>query len=179
MTSSKVTLRWQPPLADGGSPVTGYVVRLGTQVVELAPEARSHTFSGLTPATSYAVSVLARTAVGDSPEVSRTTRTSATRPGAPRIGTAASGARGGAVTASARWSAPSSTGGSAIRSYQVRASRVSSSGATLSTRVFTAGKDTRRLVMRLASGRYRFDVRAVNGIGVGAWSARSNKVVAR
>ena len=45
--------------------------------------------------------------------------------------------------------------------------------------MFTAGKDTRRLAMRLASGRYRFDVRAVNAIGAGAWSARSNKVVAR
>ena len=71
VTSSTVTLRWQPPVADGGSAVTGYVVRLGTEVVELAPEARSHTFSGLAPATAYTVSVLARTAVGDSPEVSR------------------------------------------------------------------------------------------------------------
>ena len=54
-----------------------------------------------------------------------------------------------------------------------------SSGATLSTRTFTAGKDARRLAMRLTSGRYRFDVRAVNAVGAGAWSARSNKVAAR
>ena len=73
-TSSSVTVGWQEPLADGGSAVTGYVVRRGTEVVELAPDARSHTFTGLTPATSYTVSVLARTAVGDSPEVSRTTQ---------------------------------------------------------------------------------------------------------
>jgi len=83
------------------------------------------------------------------------------------------------VTATARWSAPLSTGGSAIRSYQVRASRVSSAGATLSRRTFTAGKDARRLAMRLSAGRYRFEVRAVNAIGAGAWSARSNRVVAR
>ena len=179
VTSSTLTLRWQPPVSDGGSAVTGYVVRRGTEVVELAPEVRSHTFSGLAPGTAHTVSVLARTAVGDSPEVSRTTTTSATRPGAARIGTASSGARGGAVTATARWSAPLSSGGAAIRYYQVRASRVSSSGATLSTRTFEADKDARRLAMRLTVGRYRFHVRAVNTIGAGAWSARSNKVVAR
>ena len=48
---------------------------------------------------------------GDSPSVSRSVRTAATRPGAARIGTAESGSRGGAVTAKARWSAPTSTGG--------------------------------------------------------------------
>ena len=178
-TSSRLTLRWQPPLADGGSPVTTYVVRRGGEVVELGPDTRSHTFTGLAPATTYTVSVLARTAIGDSPEVSRTTKTAAARPGAARIGTATAGSRGGAVTATARWSAPLSTGGSAIRSYQVRASRVSSVGATLSRRTFTAGKDARRLAMRLSAGRYRFEVRAVNAIGAGAWSARSNRVVAR
>ena len=33
--------------------------------------------------------------------------------------------------------------------------------------------------MKLKAGRYRFEVRAVNAIGAGAWSSRSNKVTAR
>ncbi|MET1060463.1 MAG: fibronectin type III domain-containing protein, partial [Nocardioides sp.] len=180
VTSSSVTVGWQEPLADGGSPITGYVVRLGGGAGVLLPaDARSHTFTGVAPATTYTVSVLARTDIGDSPEVSRAIKTPATTPGAARIGTAESGARGGAVTARARWSAPLSTGGSAVTSYRVRASRVSSSGATLSRKTFTAAKDARRLTMRLKAGRYRFEVRAVNAVGAGAWSARSNKVVAR
>ena len=178
-TSSSATLRWQPPLSDGGSAVTGYAVARGGSVVELGPDARSHTFPGLAPGTTYTLSVLTHTAVGDSPSVIRSVRTAATRPGAARIGTAGSGARGGSVTATARWSAPTSTGGSTITGYQVLARRVSSSGATLSTRSFSAGRDARRLVMRLKAGRYRFEVRAVNAIGAGAWSSRSNKVTAR
>ena len=59
------------------------------------------------------------------------------------------------------------------------ARRVSPAGTTLSTRSFRAGKDARRLVMRLQAGRYRFEVRALNAMGAGPWSARSNKVVAR
>ena len=179
VTSTSATLRWQPPQSDGGSAVTEYVVRLGGSVVTLGPAARSHTFTQLTPATTYALSVLARTAVGDSPTVARSVRTAATRPGRVRIGTAESGRRGGAVTAKARWSAPTSTGGSPITGYKVLARRLSPSGATLSTTVVRAAKDARRLVVRLRAGRYRFEVRALNAQGAGAWSPRSNKVLAR
>ncbi len=179
VTSTSATLRWQPPLSDGGAAVTEYVARLGGSVVTLGPAARRHTFTDLTPATAYALSVVARTAVGDSPTVTRSVRTAATRPGRVRIGTAESGRRGGAVTAKARWSAPTSTGGSPITGYKVLARRLSPSGATLSTTVVRAAKDARRLVVRLRAGRYRFEVRALNAQGAGPWSPRSNKVLAR
>jgi len=63
----------------------------------------------------------------------------------------------------------------------VRALRMSSSGAVLSTTTSAVQPASRRsLVMTLpATGNYRFTVQARNAIGSGAQSARSNQVAGR
>ncbi len=105
----------------------------------------------------------------------------AQRPGAPRIGTASSGRRGGSSTATARWAAPSSTGGAAITRYRVAARRLDSRGRTVRTYLASSysRSSDRSLVLRLPRGRYAFVVMAWNRIGSSTWSTPSRAVVAR
>ncbi|MBO9523983.1 MAG: hypothetical protein J7518_20805 [Nocardioidaceae bacterium] len=108
------------------------------------------------------------------------TSTSVTRPSAPRTRRASAGARGGAVTAIARWAAPASNGGAAIRGYRVRAFRVDSHGRVV--RGYTSAlrpASARSLVWRLPKGRYRFRVLAINRVGSSRLSTYSAIVTAR
>ncbi len=111
-----------------------------------------------------------------------TVRTSgATVPGAPLIEPATGGATGGAVSATAAWSAPRSTGGAPITGYRVRAVQLGADGSVVAVTVSAIQPATARtLAMTLpAVGDYRFVVRAFNAVGVGAPSARSNVVAGR
>ena len=103
----------------------------------------------------------------------------AKRPARPATPKAKSGKARGPVTASVSWRAPRN-GGSAISKYVVRGLRVSPRGAVLSTKRVVRPASARQLRMTFARpGNYRFTVQAVNGIGSGVQSARSNKVRAR
>ncbi len=177
LTGTTVVVTWDPPASDGGSPVLGYEVDFqGTTYDFPTPDIQ---ISSLTRGVTYTVTVRAVNAVGDGPDDSVTFRVP-TVPGAARIGTAATGARGGAVTATARWSPPTSTGGSAITGYQVFAYQLNRSNRvvrTISTGTLAASR--RRSDVRLPAGRYRFAVRARNAVGWGPLSARSAIVTAR
>ncbi len=110
-----------------------------------------------------------------------TTAGTATAPGAPAIGTAASGVAGGTITATANWAAPTTTGGSAITGYRVFALRMSAAGAVLqTTQSAVLASTARTLVMALPqTGNYRFQVVAINAAGTSTRSARSNLVAGR
>ncbi len=103
----------------------------------------------------------------------------ATKPTAPRIGTAVSGAIGGKVNATGKWLEPTSTGGSPITSYKVQAQKLNASGAVIARVTKSAAASARSLVVTLSKGRYKFRVAAVNAKGTSAWSANSNIVRAR
>ena len=104
-----------------------------------------------------------------------------TRPSAPRIGTASSGADGGTISAVARWYAPTSNGGAPITKYRVLARRLDANGHTVVT--YTSafqGPSVRKLSMTLPKkARYKFQVVAWNRIGASTYSAISNVVNAR
>ena len=112
--------------------------------------------------------------------VSTTTTTSGTGgPGAPKIGRAGPGQRGGAATATARWSAPANRG-HAVTGYRVLAERLSNSGRV--EKVFTTkllSPRSRSASLRLTKGSYRFRVVAYDPTGASPESAPSRTVRAR
>jgi hypothetical protein len=186
--NASATVTWTAPADNGGSAVTGYQVRVldstGAQVGALRPAgatATSLVVTALTNGASYRFQVAATNAVGTGPNSALSgVVVPATVPGAPLIGTAASGTAGGTVTATANWNAPTSTGGSAVTGYVVRALRMSSTGTVLATTTSAVQPGTARaLTMTLSAGNYRFTVQASNKAGSGPQSARSNLVVAR
>jgi Fibronectin type III domain len=92
-------------------------------------------------------------------------------PGAPTNVTAKAQSQSGTVS----WTAPSSNGGSSIASYVVRT--YYGTGTTLVKQVVVSGTATSTLVSGLANGTtYTFTVQAVNVVGPGPQSTRSNTI---
>lgn len=189
---ASATVRWTAPANNGGSPITGYDVRVvnsatSAQVGALRPApagATSLVVTGLTNGTAYRFQVSARNVAGSGPfSVLSSAITPATVPGAPVIGTATRGAAGGTITATANWSPPSTTGGSPITGYRVTALRMSSSSASATVVSSTVSpvlaSTARSRSFTLVAGNYRFTVVAINAVGTSAASARSNNVVPR
>jgi hypothetical protein len=109
-----------------------------------------------------------------------TTTTAVKAPLAPGIRLATSGRRGGTVTATARWAAPASAGGSAITGYRVKALLISSFGRVV--KVYASRMlypSIRAAKLRLSRGHYRFRVIAYNRVGASPASAASRIVTAR
>jgi Fibronectin type III domain len=186
--NASATVRWTAPSTDGGSAITGYLVRVvdstGAQVGALRPAAATATslvVTGLTNGASYRFQVAATNTVGTGPNSALSTAVvPATVPGAPLIGTAASGTAGGTVTATANWNAPTSNGGSAVTGYVVRALQMSATGTVLATTTSAVQPGSARaLTMTLPAGNYRFTVQAKNKAGSSPQSARSNQVAAQ
>jgi hypothetical protein len=143
--------------------------------------ATSLVVTGLTNGSFYWFEVAAQNAVGTGPNSFLSNMVvPATVPGAPIIGTAASGTAGGAITATARWNAPTNDGGAGVSGYVVRALRMSSTGSVVSTTTSAVQPaSARQLTMTLPAGNYRFTVAARSKAGSGPQSARSNLVVAQ
>ena len=142
--------------------------RLPHRLADLAPEPTPSSSGPPTPTVTVSVSPTPSTAP-------------ATKPGPPRIGTAYSGTNGGAVTAQARWAAPTSTGGTPITKYRVAAKKLDSRNRTIATYYASSysSASTRVLNLRLPRGRYVFVVRAWNAVGYSGYSASSRIVTAR
>ena len=131
-----VTVTWSAPLSEGSSSITSYTARVRTaasssaEVVGSCTTAGlSCTVSGLTNGTIYYVSVTATSAVGEGGPSSFSTIAALNAPTAPRSVTA----RAGSGYATVTWSAPSSSGGSAITQYVVRAYHVAEGGDPIAT----------------------------------------------
>src|SRR5262249_5290435 len=143
--NASATVQWTAPADNGGSAITGYLVRAvdaaGTQVGALRPAAAtaaSLTVTGLANGSAYRFQVAAANAAGTGPNSALSAAViPAAVPGAPVIGTAAAGTAGGAITATAHWSPPASTGGSAVTGYRVRALQISATGTVLATTTST------------------------------------------
>jgi Ca2+-binding RTX toxin-like protein len=186
--NASAAVSWTAPANTGGLPITGYnvQVRIGAAVqstIALTGTATTTTVTGLTNGTAYNFRVQAVTLAGVSAfSAASPAVTPATTPGAPAIGTAVQGTAGGAVTATANWgTAPN--GGSAVLNYQVTAFKMLADGVTIDPAftpvVVTVAANLRTRAITLPAGSYKFQVAAINVLGLGALSNLSNTVLAR
>jgi uncharacterized protein (TIGR02145 family) len=153
------------PASNGGSAITGYTVTSNPGSFTGTGSSSPIIVTGLTNGTSYTFTVIATTAVGNSAASAASNAvTPATVPGAPTIGSAVAGN----TQATVSFTAPSTTGGSAITGYTV----TSNPGAITRT-----GSSSPITVTGLTNGTsYTFTVVATNTAGNSASSAASNAV---
>jgi hypothetical protein len=188
------TVRWTAPGNTGGSAIAGYKVQVldaaQAQVGALrsaSPSATSMVVTGLAKgvAVHFVVTAINNAGAGPASGSSNTvTPPTTTVPGFPIIGSPSAGAAGAPATATARWTPPASTGGSAITSYIVTALRMSSAAANAT--VLSTSESPRlgaairsRQFTLVPGANYRFVVVAFNVAGEGPISDRSSNVVAQ
>ena len=153
---AEVTLRWDAPTSDGGSPILRYEYAIdGSETWIDAGGDLEETVPGLTNGQSYAVAVRAVTAAGAGP-AAEVTATPVTTPGAPQR----LRSEPGDAEVTLRWDAPASDGGSPILRYEYAIDG--------SETWIDAGGDLEETVPGLTNGQsYAVAVRAVNAAGAG------------
>ena len=185
-----LAVSWSPPAEDGGSAITSYDVRyIRSDALDKADDswtvrdsiwtsgALEYTLSGLTNGVGYDVQVRAVNDAGDGPWSATATDTPRTTPGAPTIDVVTPGNYALSIT----WSAPAEDGGSAITSYDLRYIRSDATDKaddswTVREDIWSSGLLQYGLNestgFNLSGGvRYDVQVRAVNAVGNGSWSA--------
>ena len=164
-TTANATVTFTAPASDGGSPITSYSVTSAPGGVVNVGATSPITISGLTPGIVYTFRVQAFNAIGPSAlSAASNSITAVTVPGAPTSGTATAGN----ATASVAFTAPGSTGGSAILDYTVTSSPGGITATSATSPISVTG---------LTNGTpYTFTVTARNAAGSGMASAASNSV---
>jgi hypothetical protein len=184
----RAIVTWTPPAYEGSSPVTGYRVRtfMGTTArilrSTLVPATvRTVVVRRLANGVAYSFDVTPLNTAGLGRPSARTrVVVPATPPGAPMSVVAWSGVPGGRSSAVVDWTTPRAYGGAPITGYVITAWRFDRAGHLVSSTTLAARPATaRRAIVLLPRGFYRFSVRAVNAVGVGATTARSALVIAR
>ncbi|MEI8051122.1 MAG: fibronectin type III domain-containing protein [Actinomycetes bacterium] len=177
---TRATVTWDA-VNPNGSAITGYRVTATdtTDAASLSNEATCSTsgattctLTGLTNGDTYRFTATATNGVGSSQASSASN--SVTPGGVPSAPSGIS-ARAGDKSATAVWSPPSSTNGSAITGYRVTATNISNAGSPSNGESCTTNGDTICTLTGLINGdSYSLTVSATNGIGTGPSSSSSS-----
>ncbi len=181
---STIDISWTPPTETGGSPITGYRVRVlvgedfSTETfVDVEPTVRSYTVTGLMASTKYTISVQPINAIGsdDSFKLVQPTTAALTAPAAPTGLTATADGR---TKIKLTWTAPTDNGGAAITGYRIESRlRSETSFSTLVTDTKTTKTDTTHTGLAPSTQRF-YRVRAINSEGAGAASSSATAITA-
>ena len=170
--NAQVTLIWNPPKNNGGSPIEGYYVYSGTSAgseIQLAKigNTTTYTATGLTNGQTYYFKVAAYNAKFTSVNSTEKSATPATIPSAPQNLVATPGLNYVLLS----WTVPASDGGSPVTNYSVYM------GTSPDAEIFlgTIGNVTSYTAIGLANGQaYYFLVAAINAKGIGENSTEAN-----
>ena len=178
--STRINLSWTAPASDGGSAITGYKIEVspnGTsgwtdRVADTGITTTTYAHTGLAAGDTrhYRVSAINTNGAGTASNVDSAT-TDATAPGAP---TGLTATASGTTAIDLSWSAPGSTGGSAITGYRIE---VSSNGTSSWTNLVanTGNANTTYAHTGLTAGATRhYRVSAINANGTGVPSNVAN-----
>ncbi len=179
---STITVTWLPPEETGGSPITGYRVRVfvgedfSTETfVDVEPTVRSYTVTGLLASTKYTISVQPKNRIGSngSFKLVQPTTAAPTRPGRP---TGLNATAVGRDKIKLSWTAPTDNGGKPITGYRIDfqpdrgwPTLVDNTGTTATEYTHTG---------LAPSTTHTYLVRARNGSGPGGVGGFSNQATA-
>ena len=178
--STAINLSWTAPGSTGGSAITGYKIEVspnGTsgwtdQAADTNSTATTYAHTGLAAGDTrhYRVSAINTNGTGDPSNVDSAT-TDATVPDAP---TGLTATASGATAINLSWTAPGSTGGSAITGYKIEVS--SNGGSSWTNLVANTGNATTTYAHTgLTAGTTRhYRVSAINANGAGTASNVAN-----
>jgi hypothetical protein len=177
----QVSLSWSAPSTNGGSAITDYVVQYSSNsgsswstFSDGTSTSTSAVVTGLTNGTAYTFRVAATNSVGTGNYSSASSAITPAAPSAPGAPTSVTGSAGN-TQVSLSWTAPASSGSSAITDYVVQYS--SDSGSSWSTFSDGTSTSTSAVVTGLTNGTaYTFRVAATNAIGTGNYSTASGAV---
>ena len=177
--NNQVTLTWQAPSSDGGSPVTNYriyrgVAPGGETVLTTVGNVFTYTDTAVTNGQTYYYRVSAISAAGEGPKSNEVSATPNLPPVPPSPPTAPRNlaALGGNAQVTLSWQPPSSDGGSSITNYKMYRGATSGGEALLTT----LGNVLTYTDTAVTNGQtYYYQVTAINGAGE---SPRSNEASA-
>jgi hypothetical protein len=171
----RATVNWTAPTT-GGAPasykVTPYIGTVAQAAISVPAPASTTTITGLKAGTSYTFTVTGVNEGGSGPESAKSNAVTPTAITVPAAPTAVTATAGGA-SATVKWTAPTSDGGSPITGYKVIPYK---SGVAQTATNVEAEVSTTVITGLTPGASYTFKVAAINAIGTGAESVASNAV---